>query len=107
MLLSNMCNLSLELVATHSSNKQNATCQLFAMSSGSSDYKRVVLNYRWLLIPQIITSVSQYLFFTSDTEFLVSQCPYAMRGLIIGAACTTCGVSFVLHDNSLRIEMWL
>ena len=107
MLLSNACNLTLELAATHSSNKQNATCQLFAMSYGSSDYKRAALNYRWLVIPQIITSVSQYLFFTSGTEFLVSQCPYAIRGLNIGAACATYGVSFVIHDISLRIAMWL
>ena len=106
-LLSNACNLTLELVATHSSNKQNATCQLFAMSNGSSDYKRVTLNYRWLVIPQIITSVSQYLFFTSGIELLVSQCPYAMRGLIIGAFCTTYGASFGLHNISLRIVMWL
>ena len=107
MLLSNVCNLTLELVATHNSDKQNATCQLFAMSNDFNDNHKLALNYRWLLIPQIITSVSQYLFCTSGTEFLVSQCPYAMRGLIIGAACTTYGVSFGLDAFSLRMVMWL
>ena len=103
MLLSNVSNLTLELVATHDNKEQNATCQLFLLSNYSSEEQRLALNYRWLVIPQIITSVSQYLFFTSGVQFLVSQCPYAMRGLIIGATCTTNGASFVLYDISLRI----
>ena len=37
----------------------------------------------------------------------MSQCPYAMRGLIIGAAATTYIVSSGLYDMSLRIVMWL
>ena len=45
--------------------------------------------------------------FTSGIELLVSQCPYAIRGLNIGAACATYCFSFVIHDISLRIAMWL
>ena len=37
----------------------------------------------------------------------MSQCPYAMRGLVIGAACTTYGASSDLYGMSLRIVMWL
>ena len=107
MLLSNVYNLTLELVATHGSNKQNATCHLFARSNDYSNNHSAALNYRWLVIPQIITSVSQYLFCTSGIEFLVSQCPYAMRGLIIGAACVTYGASFGLDDMYLRIVLLL
>ena len=107
MLLSNVCNLTLELVATHSGNKQNATCQLFAQSNDNRNNHQLGLNYRWIIIPQFIMSVSQYLFCTSGAEFLVSQCPYAMRGLIIGAAATTYGASSGLYDMSFRIVIWL
>ena len=107
MLLSNVCNLTLELVATHGSNEQNTTCQLFSLSNDNSNNHKLALNYRWLVIPQIIMSVSQYLFCTSGIELLVSQCPYAMRGLIIGAAATTYGASSSLYDLSLMIVMRL
>ena len=108
MLLSNLSNLTLELVATHGGNKEkHATCQLFARSNDYGDNHRVALNYRWLIIPQIITSLSHYLFCTSGTEFVVSQCSYAMRGLIIGAVCTTYGVFSGLYGMSLGIVLWL
>ena len=106
-LLSNLSNLTLEVIAIHDNKEQNATCQLLAHSNDYSDNQRVALNYRWLVIPQIIMSVSFYLFCTSGTEFVVSQCPYAIRGLIIGAACTTYGVSSGLYGMSLRIGIWL
>ena len=104
MLLSNISNLTLELVATH---EQNATCQFFPMSNNSSNNQKLALNYRWLIIPQTIIGISLYQFCTSGAEFLVSQCPYAMRGLIIGAAFTIYGVSSGLYYLSLRIVTWL
>ena len=107
MLLSNVCSLTLELVAIQASDKQNATCQFFPLLRDNSNNQKLALNYRWLVIPQIIMSVSQYLFCTSGTEFFVSQCPYAMRGLIIGAAATTYGASSGLYDMSPGIVMWL
>ena len=107
MLLSNVCNLTLELVATHGNNKQNATCQFIPLSNDYSNNQKLALNYRWLIIPQIIMSVSQYLFCTSGIEFLVSQCPYAMRGLIIGVTVTAHGASSGLYGMSLRIVLWL
>ena len=107
MLLNNISNLTLELVAIHGNNEQNATCQFFPMSNGSSENQKLALNYGWLVVPQIIMSVSLYLFCTSGVQFLVSQCPYAMRGLIIGAACSIYGASSGLYDMSLRIVPWL
>ena len=107
MLLSNVCNLTLELVATHGGKEKNATCLFFPMSNYSSNNHKLALNYRWLVIPQIIMSISMYLFCTSGAQFLVSQCPYAMRGLIIGAACSIYGASSGMYNMSLRIVMWL
>ena len=37
----------------------------------------------------------------------MSHSPYAMRGLVIGAACTTYGASSGQYGMSLRIVMWL
>ena len=73
MLMSNVCYLTLELVAIHGKKEQNATCQFFPMSNNSSNNQKLELNYRWLVVLQIIMSVSLYQFCTSGVEIFVSQ----------------------------------
>ena len=104
MLLSNVSNLTFELVAIYGNKEQNMTCQFFTQSKDVSNDQKLFLNYRWLAIPQVIMGASRYLFCASGTEFLVSQCPYAMRGLIIGVTCTTYGASSALFRIALQIE---
>ena len=65
MLLSSTSNLALEVVAIHGSEEHNATCQFVSPSKDNSNVETLALNYIWLIIPQKITSVSQYLFYTS------------------------------------------
>ena len=81
MLLSNVLNLTFELIAICDSQNKNITCQF--LDEEVSRYQRLALDYRWLVIAQVIMGVSLYTLFTSGTEFQVSQCPYAMRGLVI------------------------
>ena len=45
-----------------------------------------VLDYRWLAIPSFLRSVSVALLLIGAIEFIVSQTPYSMRGLIMGTA---------------------
>ena len=105
-LLSNVSNLTFELIAMRNVKVQNSTCQFFLLSNDVNENQRLSLDYRWLVIPQIIVGVSLYLFCTSGTEFLVSQCPYAMRGLVFGAAFTTYGVSSGIYSLSSKIVSW-
>ena len=106
MLLSNVFHLTFELIAIRGIKHHNITCQFFPSSQDISNDQRLALNYRWLVIPQVIMGISQYLFYTGGIEFLFSQCPYAMRGLIIGAACITCGTSYSLYNLSLQLVKW-
>ena len=43
------------------------------------------LNYRWLAIPQYLHFISLTFLLTGATEFICSQAPYSMKGVIIGA----------------------
>ena len=106
MLLSSISNLALEVVAIRGSKERNATCHFFSLSKDNNQ-KTLALNYRWLIIPQIITSVSQYLLYSSGTECVVSQCPYAMRGLIIGATCSCSGATAGLSLIFTQMVTWL
>ena len=44
------------------------------------------LDYRWLAIPSFLESMSVALFGIGGIEFIISQAPYSMRGLIVGTA---------------------
>ena len=103
MLLSNASNLAFELIAVHDHKGQNVTCQFYLVSKEVSKNQMLALDYRWLIIPQVIVGVSLYLLCTSTIEFLVSQCPYAMRGLVSGAAIITYGVSSGVYSLSYNI----
>ena len=46
------------------------------------------LNYRWLTIPQYLHFISVTFLLTGATEFICSQAPYSMKGVIIGAQYT-------------------
>ena len=106
MLLSNIFHLTFELIAIRGIKHHNITCQFFPSSQDISNDQRLALNYRWLVIPQVIFGISLYLFYTGGIEFLFSQCPYAMRELIIGVACMTCGTSYALYNLSLQCMKW-
>ena len=102
MLLSNVINLIFELIAINSSENKNITCQFHDKEVND---QRLVLDYLWLVIPQVIMGVSLYIFCTSGIEFQVSQCPYAMRGLLIGIGYSTYGASFGLYEVCVKIVL--
>ena len=83
--------------------KQNVTCQFYLVSKEVSKNQLLALDYRWLIIPQVIVGVSLYLLCKSTAEFLVSQCPYAMRGLVSGAPIITYRVSSGVCSLSLKL----
>ena len=66
-----------------SNHHQNATiqCIFYEVNSAlSSD-----LNYQWMAIPNILYSLSLTTLNIGALEFIISQTPYSMRGLLIGS----------------------
>ena len=53
------------------------------------------LNYRWLAIPQYLHFISLTFLLTGETEFICSQAPYSMKGVIIGAQFTLISVCII------------
>jgi peptide/histidine transporter 3/4 len=71
-------------------NKCNATnhCySLFHESNGQLN-KRLSLNDRWLVIPGYLHFISLTFLLTGVIEFICSQAPYSMKGVIMGAQYT-------------------
>ena len=56
-------------------------CLLEQPSGFISDY----VDYRWIVIPEFLYAVADVLIFIGILEFLCSQVPYSMKGLVVGA----------------------
>ena len=74
---------TLKLSNDNSNHQHNATIQCIfhennsALSSG--------LNYQWMTIPNILYSLSIITLNIGGLEFIISQTPYSMRGLLTGS----------------------
>ena len=64
--------------------RHNFTCLL------ASDYRDLGsghvldLNYMWLLLPQLLSGLANYILCQNGLALICSQAPYSMRGLLIG-----------------------
>ena len=65
----------------------NATIQCI-FNKNHDGLLRQSLNYQWLTIPQYLHFVSVTFLLTGAIEFICSQAPYSMKGVIIGAQYT-------------------
>ena len=72
----------LDIVNQHSHLENSNTTSIFSMGNGTLP---TVLDYRWTAIPYFLNSMSNSLLGIGSVEFIASQVPYSMRGLIIGA----------------------
>ena len=68
----------------HTSNQSNSTIHcIFNEADGTLSSS---LDYRWMIIPNFLYSLSITAIGIGAIEFLVSQAPYSMRGLMAGSA---------------------
>ena len=42
------------------------------------------LDYKWMMLSNILVAIAQFLIFASFGEFLCAQSPYSMKGLLFG-----------------------
>ena len=65
-------------------NNVSLSCWMVSFKHELSGINAFKFSFYWLYIPLLISALSYYLLFTSTTEFLCSQSPYAMKGLLMG-----------------------
>ena len=82
--------LGIELVVTQTSDLHNSTCFYYVNSETVSVY--------WLILPKILYGIATYIIFTSFMEFIASQAPYSMRGLLLGIGILLYGLSAALFS---------
>ena len=110
--------IAVDVISRHNylKSEYNATIQcIFHESRGLLSQS---LNYWWLAIPQYLHYISLTFLLTGATEFICSQAPYSMKGVIIGAqyihlyfnlfnplGCNNC-YSGILQKGSLEFGYW-
>ena len=107
--------LGIELVVTQTSDLRNSTCFYYVNDETVSLY--------WLILPKILHGIATYIMLTSSLEFITSQAPYSMRGLLLGIGILLYGLSAALStlcyllvkisrkyytvSNGSNCELWL
>ena len=107
--------LGIELVVTQTSDLNNSTCFYYVNEETVSLY--------WLILPKVLYGIAMYIILTSIMEFIVSQAPYSMRGLLFGIGILLYGLSeamsslcyvlvkifrkFYTKSNGANCELWL
>ena len=107
--------LSIELVVTQTSDLHNSTCFYYGNDETVSLY--------CLIPPKVLYGIATYILLTSSMEFIASQAPYSMRGLLFGICILLYGLSEALsslsyllvkilrkyytQSNGANCELWL
>ena len=95
-IIENMFYLSTELLGLYQKENGNVTCVLHVKESDLSKNVVIPIDYKWLLIPQILSAVATYILYTGFSEFIISQSPYSVRGLLYGIAMYASYIPFPL-----------
>ena len=82
--------LGIELVVTQTSDLHNSTCFYYVNDETVSRY--------WLILPIVLYGIATYIILTSIMEFIASQAPYPMRGLLLGIGILLYGLSEALSS---------
>lgn len=95
-ILGSLGNLCLEVIGHYQyehTSQQNVTLCLFAAEDSLPPAMALSVSYYWLAIPNTFSSMSVLLMSIAALEFLCSQSPYAMKGLLTGFGYFMMGVS--------------
>ena len=92
--------MALDAISQHNNlkdNKHNVSiqCTLFE----THDLLSQTLSYQWLAIPEYLNFTSLVFLFTGVIEFICSQVPYSMKGIVIGAQYTlglVCSIPLII-----------
>ena len=102
-LLGFMC---LEFIGHHQSNTNNTIVCLLSAKEYKSGHV-LPLSYEWITIPSIILYISCFTLLASGGEFLCSQSPYSMKGLLFGLLYGFVGFFIIILIAVLQLVLWL
>ena len=107
--------LGIELVFTQTSDLHNSTCFFYVNEE--------IISLYWLIPPKLLYGIATYIIVTSSMEFIASQAPYTMRGLLLGIGILLYGLSasmsslsyllvkvsrkYYTQSNGANCELWL
>ena len=95
-IIENIFYLSSELLGLYQKESGNMTCVLHVKDNDLTKIVVIPIDYKWLLIPQILSAVAAYILYTGFSEFIISQSPYSIRGLLYGIAIYAGYIPFLL-----------
>lgn len=95
--------------AQHHTGYSNATLQCIFVEDAGALVSTI--DYKWVMLPSFLNSMSIAAFGIGGIEFLCAQAPYSMRGLIAGAAYASVAIfrligSAVTYPFSLPLSVW-
>ena len=97
MLVYHLGFLSLKIGETYHNRGNNLTCFLTAEKSNiMQEEEAVILDYRWLMVPQPLCGLAVYMSMTGGIELVCSQSPYSMKGILIGCTWLMMGLSLLI-----------
>ena len=91
-------------------NRTNITC-LVEIKENRTAHNSLPLDYKWIIFPESLTTVSYIFMFSAAIEFVCAQSPYSMKGLIAGLALEFQGLLvildfLVLSPLTLTVHKW-
>ena len=109
---------AIEFVANHQhlqhhQQEANLTmCPLASNYSSSTDTHKLPLDYKWMVLPEILKAASQFLIATTGSEFVCAQCPQPVKGLLYGLTFGGVGLftavsAGLMKGVSVLVERWL
>ena len=104
LLLYEVLLLVVEVTGVTVTQNHNVTCLLNAGADDLLKNRVLDLNHKWLLLPQFVSGIAQYILLQSGAEFLCAQSPNSMRGLLFGAVYYTC---FLLSPIARFSLQWI
>ena len=81
----------------------NTFCLFSELSNASmSDVQYFPIDYRLLLVPNVINGLGALLVIPTSLEFIIAQAPLEMRGIYLGMMFTTQGIYEILGWNLIK-----
>ena len=78
----------------------NVTCPLMGNSAPNS----LSLDYWWMAFPLALNQLSEFLLVIAAIEFVFSQSPYSMKGLLVGFAYSSVGIFAIVGYLPMLVQ---
>ncbi len=104
-----LCNTALFLLQiSNSKSGSESDCFLFANSTTLQPANTLSsISFWWLVIPKVFAGIAFYILLTGFLEFVCAQCPYSMKGFLLGIVYGIVSLSAVLSYLVGYVIQWI